>query len=1848
MSSSQHSTVSTPHIIGRISLNDGGASSYFEIPLYPKFGDRDFPVSLIIPTSSTAILYNYGFLNCLLYLAWETDHFVLRRPNEPLTCFYYLSNNRYYCAETGEILVHDAYHFKQILYCENAVKAEFPENGGLVCRYRLPDGMWLHAGDSDISSSHIAFFSTEQCGDGIEYDVLMYFSSNGRTFADLTHLQIQISTENRTAPETLLDLTKSGNTFTISRWYSTDPNDCETGAYNITVTASGKPTAIVRAADDACFIERVGVTHGSSSNLEWTKMTAKIDGQIYASKKLEKLSEWLWKIIDEQGCEDFVYLKSPTNAFRVIEGSMRYNGACQRQYHDGQGRISAVSDPVPMDIGSNEALSMIPHGAFSGTNPPSEWTLFGPTTYSARSDLALPSIYGDKWIGLQHYGGYAQCQFSTLPLPGESCLVMALFGPSGNTSALTLRIDVSYVDGTSEFKSSYETFNSAANPSLIPVALEFVPLKPVASISVKLSVSDGPGYVKSVVAIRNAGIKRYQYLSSQTETVEKQSKGDLVTHYYYPSADDDFATYSYGSFPSPLVSYQGQTGLPERQIDDLGSEISNTYQTIPLISLTESKNYRLAQQITTSPSGGKTREAYTYHNLTWKLTSSESEGISRTFSGVYFDEPTTVVVAGKTENVHFDEFRRLDYHRIIQNNDAVYTIFSYGTDKTSSTVHDGDLLQAVFVKDTIGRPAEVSSQFGNVALLKENYEYDDASVGKPLGTVYFYGSAFYYRYEWECVAQPITLTSLELHCSDNSSCEWNFTYKYGAELPFDEVLSSNQYSLSNTISCGGAICDSVWKAEGTTYLSLHSGFGGEEWQMATGQSNFKLSTAESSYSAYVGDLKTWSYALAEEGFYASRLWKVGDQPVLYSANESTISSGTSAVCYRLSADKHVAIDLSNAAFSSFGTGLPKGVISFRPGLNILYIQCGSSTLTFTVQNGALNYLLPTSSGVVGNTKSGWNVLAFGFASSSQLLIALNGFVKTINLPYPFPAGNSPSFTFGQSAAVTYGQIALGAGTITSEKLIACSLLTLDCVSPDRTNASISAKKASSLAIQHVISGPYNDTALAPLDGTMACSNGSEPSFTLQPGVGLPGTTGGVQAYSCLTRPSSYGWSSEHNKPMWRAFGRKLSYPLDSCADFALQIKADSVIGTVTGVRTVVAIGTASKQIVVTLEGGKLYLKIMGNTAAGYVQFTPLIPITLTISTTYVPDPYEDDPYVIAYGLSCSGSIEGTIRKSQPVGSGRIYIGTNAAGLEPFNGLLGDLLFVPRSIGLSTAINMGSAGKNVGLETAYDDLGRIAYQEVRGPESIRGVSFDYETLNSSDVVYQTSRVSHVSIWYYGSIQAQFDYGYDSAGRLNSINNQTVSYNLRGYVTQGFGQTVSYNGSGNILSISNSPNVGNLTLGYSNGKLSSVVANGWTRSYSYNASAPGFPSSIQYVSGQGPTANTSFTYRGDLLYSASVGSSTVSYLYDSGGRVIRRTEGTDVRKYAYRGDHVILDSRSNGTVLFYVYDAMGNPGMLVERTSSGTIRRYSIHCDALGRILYIVPLGSVGGRAQYTYGLFGEIASISDTTGTGIGETNLLRYKAYLFDPLLQMYCLGRRHYDPTVGRFLEPDSAQWLDPKRFGGINPYAYCLNDPITKADRLGTFPLTALVLSTVFGALIAGGIEFGKQTYKGKDFYGIFDAKNWDFTNINTWEIASKALLGGFTGFAMAAGGTVGAAMYGMFKMSSTAMFVVTGIAAGANFFGGVGGYFLHATGCRDKYNVGSALAWGIGQLEKGAIAYVFGLVLGRGGAWKMGPDYGYFGNYKPVGALARIGRDAFARWLVRWPLSLAPNWFADEWFV
>ncbi len=94
------------------------------------------------------------------------------------------------------------------------------------------------------------------------------------------------------------------------------------------------------------------------------------------------------------------------------------------------------------------------------------------------------------------------------------------------------------------------------------------------------------------------------------------------------------------------------------------------------------------------------------------------------------------------------------------------------------------------------------------------------------------------------------------------------------------------------------------------------------------------------------------------------------------------------------------------------------------------------------------------------------------------------------------------------------------------------------------------------------------------------------------------------------------------------------------------------------------------------------------------------------------------------------------------------------------------------------------------------------------------------------------------------------------------------------------------------------------------------------------------------------------------------------------------------------------------------------------------------------------------ASYKYDAWGncKVCNIDGSENTDrnfIGNLNSFRYRGYYWDSTVEMYHLQTRWYDPTIGRFISPDSYEYLDPEIIGGLNLYSYCLNNPVNYKQR-------------------------------------------------------------------------------------------------------------------------------------------------------------------------------------------------------
>ena len=231
-------------------------------------------------------------------------------------------------------------------------------------------------------------------------------------------------------------------------------------------------------------------------------------------------------------------------------------------------------------------------------------------------------------------------------------------------------------------------------------------------------------------------------------------------------------------------------------------------------------------------------------------------------------------------------------------------------------------------------------------------------------------------------------------------------------------------------------------------------------------------------------------------------------------------------------------------------------------------------------------------------------------------------------------------------------------------------------------------------------------------------------------------------------------------------------------------------------------------------------------------------------------------------------------------------------------------------------------------------------------------------------------------------------------------------------------------------------------------------------------------------------------------------STSFTYDAGGVRQSKTANGVTTSYFTEGNRIHKEERSDGKTLIYAYDESG----IATITYNGTL--YYVQKNFQGDIVALVDQsGNV--VAKYVYDAWG-VCNVYDASGTlntsdsFIGNINPFRYRGYYYDAETGLYYLQTRYYEPQAGRFLSPDSVDYIAPDLIGGLNLYAYCNNNPVMYSDPDGTF-VWALI-GAVAGAIASVIGRFIGDKLSGKH---------------STWQEYVGSAIGGAVSGALAATG-------------------------------------------------------------------------------------------------------------------------------
>ncbi len=327
---------------------------------------------------------------------------------------------------------------------------------------------------------------------------------------------------------------------------------------------------------------------------------------------------------------------------------------------------------------------------------------------------------------------------------------------------------------------------------------------------------------------------------------------------------------------------------------------------------------------------------------------------------------------------------------------------------------------------------------------------------------------------------------------------------------------------------------------------------------------------------------------------------------------------------------------------------------------------------------------------------------------------------------------------------------------------------------------------------------------------------------------------------------------------------------------------------------------------------------------------------------------------------------------------------------------------------------------------------------------------------------------------------------------------------------------YDSVGNILSITDNVNTADQTFKYDElNRLTEAAGQGYgTKTYVYDT----IGNIVQkdgktYFYGDGAAAGphavtslsdgTTFTYDadGNMINKVEVGVTT-NYKYDSENRLIEvKKGGSIIGQYTYDGDggrttKVATVSGQTTTTTFV--------GSLFETSGSRNTKYVFLGGQRVAAVTNSPSIGST--TLYYHTDHLGGANILTDSTGF---KKELIEYEPFGVESRHEKYgsseeiawyyftgkktddesgliYFGARYYDPSLGRFITPDTyiPGFSNPQ---ALNRYSYCLNNPINRIDPDGHWSwkkffksfvsafvqiATTIVLTPFIGPIAAGAV--------------------------------------------------------------------------------------------------------------------------------------------------------------------------------
>lgn len=367
---------------------------------------------------------------------------------------------------------------------------------------------------------------------------------------------------------------------------------------------------------------------------------------------------------------------------------------------------------------------------------------------------------------------------------------------------------------------------------------------------------------------------------------------------------------------------------------------------------------------------------------------------------------------------------------------------------------------------------------------------------------------------------------------------------------------------------------------------------------------------------------------------------------------------------------------------------------------------------------------------------------------------------------------------------------------------------------------------------------------------------------------------------------------------------------------------------------------------------------------------------------------------------------------------------------------------------STLSSLVNELKGLTKVSEFDEFGMLKKVDIHEcGNSILSNTYEYKKRsNNSKYISKQIKTEKIKV---GSETYTRSYESDALGNITKITDSTFGfhsyeYDSRGFLIKADDETYSYDKNGNIVK------KGDYTLTYDSNIKDRLVSFNGTK-IEYDSSNPLNPKKY---------GSNTYQFEGRRLVRWLYGGGYCDYVYNDQGLRIKKTDYRGVTwNYIYDGNKLIREKSINNT-LDFLYDEYDNLyGFIKDNTE-----KYLYIRDQLQNIIGITD---INGKivVKYSYDAWGALKNIEDTSSSGIGKLNPFRFKGYYYDNESSMYYCKTRYYVPQWGRWLSPDSIEYLNPESINKLNLYTYANNNPVIYYDPDGHMALLCALL--ILGAI-------------------------------------------------------------------------------------------------------------------------------------------------------------------------------------